>query len=414
MNNKITFKSSKLAPLSTLAMALVTLSACGQTAFTVVPGTQAIAGPGTYTIPPKVDVLLIEDDKGRMFEAFDQVSKQMPTFLANLDKKGWDYHFTTISLNTYNALQNVTASVYDGNSGASWQAPYPGATRFDIGTIAQSFFQMPSVYNGYLTRNNISNALNGFEPGFNNIQAVLQSGLGSSNFLRKDSLFVPLIVGLGDDTSGVNFCSAPDSTPTYTHNVPCEQVAAPCNGSGGTSCGSAADSFNQFKSWFLNFKANTQFYAAVANQETNNCLGGKSSVGYRYQKMASATGGKSFDICSQPMNQILDSMATRLQNQKLSFKQRYLFISQDADPSSITVTRYTGGNAAQATIIPQDAINGWTYVGAVTDVYAISSPVPMNLSSGFAIQLNGTAEISGNDTTSVDFKPAGAQNSISK
>jgi hypothetical protein len=91
-----------------------------------------------------------------------------------------------------------------------------------------------------------------------------------------------------------------------------------------------------------------------------------------------------------------------------------LFISQDADPSSIKVTRYNGGDASQATTIPQDAINGWTYVGSVSNVYAIDYPVPMNLSSGFAIKLNGSAKISGNDTTEVDFKPAGAQDSVSK
>ncbi|MEO5970891.1 MAG: hypothetical protein ABIQ95_13265, partial [Bdellovibrionia bacterium] len=138
MKNKSRFFNIRnIAIFTGLAFAEIALSACGQTAFTVVPGTQAIAAPGNFTIPAKVDVLLIEDDKGRMFEAWDQVSKQMPAFLNTLNKKGWDYHFTTISLNTYNAIQNVTASSYDGNSGTSWKAPYPGAMRFDAGTIAQ-------------------------------------------------------------------------------------------------------------------------------------------------------------------------------------------------------------------------------------------------------------------------------------
>jgi hypothetical protein len=414
MINKIECKKSRSAPAAALALTLITLSACGQTAFTVVPGTQAIAAPGTYSIPPKVDILLVEGDKGRMFEAWDQVSQQMPKFLASLDKKGWDYHFTTIPLTTYNAIQSVTGSVYDGNSGSDWKAPYPGAMRFNAGTIAQSFFQLPAVYNGYLNKANVSNALNGYEPGFENIQAILSTGLGSSNFLRKDSLFVPLIVSLGNDTSGVNFCVAPDSTADFIRKVPCEQVTTPCNDSGGSSCGSNTDSFKKHKTWFTNFRANTQFYAAVPQQDSNNCLGGRASAGYRYQQMASATGGKSFDICSQPMNQILDSLTGQLQSQKLGFKQKYLFISQDADPASIKVTRYIGGDANQAVVIPQDATNGWTYVGAVTDVYAISYPTPMNLSSGFAIQLNGAAEITGSDTTSIDFKPAGAQNSVSK
>ncbi len=414
MTNTVKFNQNKSAPISMAALALFTLSACGQTAFTVVPGTQLLTAPGTYSIPPKVDILLIESDKGRMFEAWNQVSQQMPLFLANLDKKGWDYHFTTMALTTYNAIQTVTASAHDGNHGTAWTAPYPGAMRFNADTIGPSFFQLPSVYNSYLSQNQVSNVANGFEPGFQTIKDVLTNGLGASHFLRKDSLFIPLVVSLGNDTSGVNMCSAPDSTPSYIHNVPCEQITTSCNGSGDTNCGSATDSFNQFKTAFLNLKANTQFYAAVANQDSENCLGGRASAGSRYKNMASATGGKSFDICTQPMNQILDSLTDRLQAQKLAFKQRYLFIDQDADPSTIKLTRYTDGDPSKASLIPQDAANGWTYVGAVSNVYAIDYPAPMNLSSGFAIQLNGAARISGNDTTSVDFKPAGAQNSVSK
>ena len=129
--------------------------------------------------------------------------------------------------------------------------------------------------------------------------------------------------------------------------------------------------------------------------------------------MASALGGKSFDICTQPMNQIFDSLTGQLQSRKIANRQHYLFISQDADPSSVKVTRYIEGDTSRAILIPQDATNGWTYVGAVKDVYAIDYPFPTNLSSGYAIQLNGSAEISDNDTADVDFKPAGAQNSVS-
>ena len=34
----------------------------------------------------------------------------------------------------------------------------------------------------------------------------------------------------------------------------------------------------------------------------------------------------------------------------------------------------------------------------------------MNLSSGYAIELHGSAKLSGDDTAKVDFKPAGWQN----
>jgi hypothetical protein len=71
-----------------------------------------------------------------------------------------------------------------------------------------------------------------------------------------------------------------------------------------------------------------------------------------------------------------------------------------------------GGSGSPITI-PEDPVNGWTYVGYTT-AYAIDFPANMNLTSGYGIELHGAARLKGLDTANVEYKQAGAENSASK
>lgn len=406
-------------PLTFLVLlAIASLFAgCGKTAFNVTPTTQSAAGPGTFMVPPKVDVLLVEDDTGRIQEAYSSIAQQATQFLQQLSQQKWDYHFTAIPLTTFRAIQHVAGSVYDGNN-PSWQAPYPGASQFNSDTIAASAFQLSSNFSDFIQQSSVTNAQNGSEPGFQNIQAILQTGLGNTNFLRPDAMLVIIVLGTGNDTSKVNFCTGPDG-----RLVPCEQVSAPaCTPTatdptgGSTTCASQATSLTYYQNWFQNFKSNSniQFYAAVAGEATNSCVGGKSSVGSRYQQMASALGGQDIDICSQSVSQVFSSLSSDLQSLQVNFRYQYVIISQQPNVSTIVVTRYPGGNTSSPIVIPQDPNNGWTYAGYVNQVNAIDFPTPMDQVSGYAIQLNGTAQLTGADTISVTYQPAGVQSAVSQ
>jgi hypothetical protein len=83
-------------------------------------------------------------------------------------------------------------------------------------------------------------------------------------------------------------------------------------------------------------------------------------------------------------------------------------MAQQPNPNSIVVTRYAGGDQSQASVIPNDSQNGWTYAGYVSNVNTIVQPIPMNQASGYAIQLHGSGMLSGTDTASISFTPAGA------
>lgn len=401
------------------------LVGCGKAAFIAVGSSQDQSAPGNFTVPPKVDLLLVEDDTGSIVQAYPTISQQMPQFLTQLQSEGWDYHFATIPLTTDQPLTQATASQYDGNWGSQWQPPYPGAQQNGPGTLLSSIFKLPSDYQGFV--NSVNTQIAGMEPGFENISLALQTRLPGTNFLRPDALLVVLVVGNGNDTSNYNLCNQGDGK-----YVPCEQTGyyTAANGNGSTwnntavecgtpgtfwqNCENESMSFGQYASQFLAVKANPsliQFHAAVAAEATNNCLGSYSLVGTRYQQMAGALGGQSYDICTQSVSQVLDSLSNNLHGTRLSFRTRYLFISQAPNVSTITVTKYPGGNTGQAQTIPQDPNNGWTYDGYLSNVYAIDSPTPMDQGSGYAIELHGSAKLVGDDTANVAYTPAGVQSS---
>jgi hypothetical protein len=387
-------KIGQVMSASALTLSILSLTACGKTAFTVVPGTEKLTSPGTYTIPPKVDIVLFQSTKGRMFEAWNQMSGQLPQFLATLDKQNWDYHFTVLPLSRATQMQTATASQYDGNYGSNWKAPYPGAPQFTLGTITANYFEFPSNFSGFLDPSYFNTLERGKEAGFDGMTNNLKNSFGNSNFIRPDALLLPVIVSLADDTSDVNMINVDG------------KGWVPAND------GSSTSSFNSYLTGFKTAHPNAQFQAIVAASASSNCLGSIASAGSRYMKLAGSTGGKSFDICSMGISQILPTFASGLQAQKQNFRQKYIFIAQDANPASIVVT-VTKADGSQVQI-PQDKNNGWTYVGYVQNVAAIDSPAPMNYSTGYAIQLNGSAELSGNDTPSVSYTPAGAQDSVSK
>ena len=419
-------KAALAAHLAVLTALAALTAGCGQQAFQASASIEAQQAPGTFVVPPKVDVLLVQDDTGGVMEAFSQLNSQMPTFLTDLTQRGWDYHFATVPLTTFRAINQVQASRYDGNWGSQWLAPFPGASLATLfGQVAAQAFRLPENYHDFLNGSRLSNSLEGREPGFLNLRQQLRhSSMTSTGFLRADSMLAVLVVGNGEDTSGVNICPRNGGNG----NVACERAGdnygIPCGAPGANPapyCASAEQSFGTYRSFFQTFKANPQqikMYAAVAQERSaGNCLGSHAFAGTRYSRMATDLGGTSFDLCEQPVNQILDSMADHLQGAKYSMRTEYLFIAQaPKDDEMFKVYRNPGGNTSAAVMIDRDPahLNGWDYVGQVNDVFTIDSPAPMNRASGLAIRLYGTAKLMGNDTATVRYNPAGTGDTVSQ
>ena len=402
-------------------LTVLILSGCGGTAFnpSTLAGSQP--APGTYMIPPQVDILMAEDDTGAMFEPYSSIHSNVQSFLNDLDTEGWDYHFAVIPLTTYRPLQQVVGSVYDGNNTA-WQPPYPGVIQFGPTTILSSLFRSASTFNAFITNADISNTLNQGEPGLANGLTTYTKGFGTSNFSRKGVLQVFFVVGNGEDTSDENMCVMADNSIRscgVAGKTTCIATATDPTG-GNSQCNSDATSLAYYQKQYPLAVGNLfQFHAAVAASAGSQCkLNGSARIGARYQQMAASLNGKSYDICTSTFGQVLTSLSSNLTATSQNYMQQRIFLAQAPNPSSIAVTRYVGGNTSNAVLLASDSKNGWTYEGYVQNAYAKYSLTPtgqiVNLSpaSGYSILLHGSAVLHGSDTANATFTPVGATSAV--
>ncbi|HCM39355.1 MAG: hypothetical protein A2X97_01645 [Bdellovibrionales bacterium GWA1_52_35] len=382
---------------------------CGKQEFLAVQSIEQSQAPGFFVVPPKVDILLAVDNTGSMAgvgDLYNKVKVSLPQFLTTLDSKSWDYHIAAIPLVTAQAVSHVSASRYDSNYGSQWLPPYPGAMPNAPGMIDPSYFLPLSQFLNTEFVPVPDTTSNGAEPAFKTIYQALTTRLPQTGFLRDDALLVVLALSSGEDTSDVIICRNSDGymTPYETRRTAVStcylngvQVPVP-------SSGTLASSLAAYEAGFKGIKSNpaqVKFFSAVNTTATG------AYAPNRYKAMAANVGGASYNIAS--VGQVLDSLSQNLQAQKLEMRTRFLFVSAEPDLATVTVTKNHNGSSA---VIPNDPVNGWTYAGWVDNVYAIDSPIPMNLSSGFAIELHGTARLLGNDTAVVDFKPAGARSTV--
>lgn len=389
-----------------LGLILLASTACGKQAFKVVESQTAPQSPGTYTIAPKVDILLVSDDTGSAHEAFKSMSSETAKFVKLLDQQNWNYHFAVVPLTHVRDFAQVMASKHDPNWGGDWVAPYPGADKTTVPSVeASAFRRVPAnplspgsgEFSELLNIGDINYSTAANENGLETlVQNVLRPS--STKFRRMDAMLVILLISNGQDISGVSLCKRNDG------------VMIPCSGNWNDGVNGYAQQLTSAAQLAGSpYPAVIRFYAGVSTSDTNNCIGGYAWAGTRYMTMASFMSGQTFDLCTQSFSGVFTSLATSLQGERKHYRTRYLFMDQEPNPSTIVVTKHPAGVA-----IPQSSVNGWTYAGKVNGVYAIDAPIPMNQSSGYAIELHGSAKLIGDEYAVIDFKPAGAQDSVSK
>jgi hypothetical protein len=395
----------KAAALAFVATSLVLASStgCSRQGFQVTESTIEQLSPGNFYIPPKVDIIFAEDNTGSRYEVNNQIEAQLPQFLRDLESRGWNYHFTTTGLTNPSAFDQALASRHDGNWGSQWIAPYPGAPQYGPGTLEGWLFRRPENYSRWVTSGGISNGGNGAETGLETLRASVYENSQNTSIIRDDALLVIIALSNGNDTSGVTYCQRFGGQTVECEDAP--SVNAPHT---------AESSFQQYKTALMarkNYNPDLiRMFAAVSTQgdkyTPHACLGFNAYRGDRYIRMANELRGQAMDICSQPVSNILGSIAQNLQSIRIAQRTRYLFVPVDAEPSSVRVRKYLASGAAVD--IANDSVNGFTYEGYLSNVYAIDYPVAMNLSSGYAIELHGSAKLVGDERADVTYIPRGA------
>ena len=251
---------------------------------------------------------MVEDDTGSVYEPYQQLAQQVPAFLADLENRGWDYHFATLLLTDNRPITQIMTSKYDPNWGSLWEQPYPWIPPFpgafpriptaanqaaDIpGTVIQGYFSTPESYGGFLTPGDLNNGLNGNEPGLKNISDILAgSSMTVTGFLRPDAILAILVVGNGNDTSDVTLCNRGRRGLPSVRSAPAASRAAASAEPAPTRLASRtarkrlagrreASSFTNFYNRIRQRKAvssQLKFFSAVAQGSYSSCLGGSAS-----------------------------------------------------------------------------------------------------------------------------------------
>lgn len=390
---------------ATITAASLAASGCGTQAFVPNQLCSLQSGAGYFYIAPKIDIALVTDNTGSMGTALDQIRSQMPTLLNQLDASGWDYRFANIALTAPQgqsgaAVSQIIPAKVDGNWSALglWRAAFPGATPSNPIPVFSALFRTQSNYTGFFSNADVNGTVNSSEEGFRTIYQSLNASRGENFFVRSGSYVVTLVVGNGNDSTDV----------TYYNNGANAWVPTPS---------SLSTSFNTWKANLQSLPSNPslyRMYSVVSPTSRSSCAGiggGSADAGSRYIDMAAATGGFSYDICTQPIASALSDLSNQLQTTRVAYRTRYVVIAQQpVDTTTIQeVRRTTGCDDDTGEIIPRSATNGWTYAGQVSNQAAIDYPIALNPVSGYAIELHGTAKLQGDETLRVIYTRTGAQ-----
>lgn len=377
-----------------LSLALLA-SACGPQAF--VPGMirSRQSAAGSITIPAKVDVVFGLSQNMTMLNILPGLQGEISTFMGKLQNSGWNYRFVGIPLG-YSPINNssvfpitgkVSVSRYDNNTPqANWLAPYPGANYNDpllgiASNLVSSVFAYPSpsVSSG--------DTVYGLEYGLRNQSEFLARADVQSNFLRPDALLAVITLSNGEDRS---FGTPPPAgtTAPWTYNT--AQVS------------NALGTITSVKS-----SANLVKYYSMVNHLHTSCMGYGSWSGIRYESFADQIGGGKVDICSVPLAAAFSAVAQNIQGTPLPFRRNFLTVATEPKEGTIRVIRYANGDTGTPVEIPEDAANGWTYSGFLTNQATIDSPIAMDVRTGFMIELHGTARLNGADLADVIYQNIG-------
>jgi hypothetical protein len=397
-------KRNQFIPLPALALStLMALSACGPQGFVPASIRSHQTAAGSTLIPAKVDIVFGVSQNLAMLNIAPGLQNEIPQFLQNLQNSGWDYRFVGIPLgdaqiNTpalFPITNKVSVSQYDTNTPvASWLAPFPGALYTDPSLkmlpslLASAFtYPQPTVAS--------TSAVYGRESGLRNqveflSRSDVNTGNGQTGFLRPDAALAVISLSNGDDRSyGTWYWN---STFQRTMWAPAAQ----------TTYDNALNTLRGLKT-----SASSVKYYSVVSHLTTNCRGYGTWSGIRYEDYANQMNGRTVDLCSVPVSSALSTIAEDIQGTPLPYRRNFLVLDSEPQESTLRVIRYANGDTSNPVEIPNDATNGWTYSGYLTNQYTIDSPISMDQRTGYMVELHGTARLNGADSADVLYQAIG-------
>lgn len=319
--------------------ALVTLVGCNKndSSFSTLPTSKAFT---QATINNKVDILWVIDNSLSMQPLQDNLINNYTSFMTQFQAKGFDYQMAVITSDAYLASVDyrndpAMAQFKDGN--ATVQSGYRIVTP-----------STPDPLAAFTINANQGQFGSGDERVFQSMLESLKSPL-NQGFFRSGAFHAVVILSDEDDFSNYSRAegSGGDHSYSQTGLLAVSEVIAQLD----ALTGSSASKRNYNVSAITATDASCKPFAS-------------SIVGQRYMELANQTNGVLGSVCDT-------SFANSLQNIQERIIELSTLFPLDREPNVRTINVVVNGTA-----IPNDELNGWTYLADENAIQFHGSAVP--------------------------------------
>lgn len=343
-----TMKLNQLAPLGILSSAML-FSGCdkGGSSFSMLSTSATYEQQITYE-PRKIDVLFVVDNSGSMSSSQTSLANNFPSFINYFKAKGYDYKIAVTTSDAYYGDQFISSGCGLCNV---------NQTQFRSGTNPKTYVitsATPNLESVFAQNVNVGIAGSGDERAFSSFKAALNSSL-NVGFHRATAFLSVIIVSDEDDFSHDDINLNESYSQPTLHSIA---------------------SYKTYLEGFTNGKSTTDFNVSTISVIDNACLtalGAGRKIGQRYMDLATATGGSKNSICNT-FDTILNNISTEIANQ---IKAQFI-LTRTPVLSSVRVI-------VDGILIPQDAVNGWTYDSVTNSISIHGTYIP---SAGAAVTIN--------------------------
>lgn len=298
------------------------IAGCNQQQFGLASESQEFGQKVTYNT--QVDVLWVIDTSSSMDTQQNLLAPQMGLFVDAMSKTGLDYHMavTTMDMSSSGAKGKFVAA---------------------NGTPLVLTSQTPNLKQVLSQRVQLGGSGSPVERGLEAMKAALSSPLASSSgynagFLRKDALLVVIFLSNEDDQSA-----------SLDYGAFLDSVRPPLALTGE-------------RSWLVHFMGVTDSDSSCKTSAWSQA--GYSEVGTKYIQLAEESGGVSEAICDADLKRALTNVKARVLEVMTEYR-------LDRLPNLTTLQVYVNG-----ALVPQDAVNGWTYYSSNNSIRFHGTAVP--------------------------------------
>jgi hypothetical protein len=313
-----------------VASSLLLMNGCdkGGSSFSVLSDSSSFQQTAVFQ-PRKLDVLFVVDNSGSMSSSQTNLANNFSSCIDRFISKGYDFKIAVATTDAFYGEQFLTSSCSLCNVNQtrfrSGVTPTPvyviDKNNYDLG-LTSEVDRLKSEFSSNVT---VGVTGSGDERAFSSIKAVLNSSL-NTGFHRTDAYLAIVIVSDEEDFSQDSISMNESYTNPVLHTV-----------------ASYHDFLNSFTT---DYSVST---ISILDETCRASLGAGRKIGQRYMQLAELTGGTKNSLCSA-FDTSLDNISATIEASQATVYQ----LNKKPIISSIRVM-------INGILIPEDAINGWTY-----------------------------------------------------